>query len=470
MKASKKANARKIVDGLSETELRVLVLERLNGDPELESILLSRYVKGKGLKTLERLFDLALAKAGEPDDYGYWDEAFYSDFIMDLEGIEKEAKQALAKGDHDRALQAYFMLIERVAKMSDEGDDHDGSLMSAVNEWMEALHGYAGGKKATPAGLKLLREWARASESSAWAKNGDSWDESCRHILIRCARSATELRAELKKALTLADSGGQGWHDEQRCERAALDSIDLFTRLEDSAGRRAFIDSHLHFPDVRSIAIDEAVKAKDWVKAESLAREGMARTGPAKRYGGSERFSERLWEILRQAKKKEAAAAFELERFLSTQGNDWYRRLKKRYLDSWTEYREGLFAKAIAVNFGAGVLASLYASERLYDRLLALCEKNERLFELHYHSLGPAYPEETAVWLKGWIERNCQRAQSRSFYVDIGKRIAEYGRYAGGQRAKALVDALMLRYPNRPAMRQEFMKALQTGRNKKSEK
>lgn len=101
-KTTEAPNTRKIIEGLSENELRALVLERLGADPELERILLSRYVKEKGIKTLERLFDLALAKADEPEDYDSWDCCYYSDFMTDLEKIEKEAKNALSKGDHAR--------------------------------------------------------------------------------------------------------------------------------------------------------------------------------------------------------------------------------------------------------------------------------------------------------------------------------------------------------------------------------
>jgi hypothetical protein len=115
-------------------------------------------------------------------------------------------------------------------------------------------------------------------------------------------------------------------------------------------------------------------------------------------------------------------------------------------------------------------LADIYATERLYDRLLELCQKNSVLFEEHYRRLGNAYPIETAIWLKGWIEKNCQQSQSRSFYCDVGKRIAEYGRYAGEEASKDLADELLGRYSNRPAMRQEFTKAVKMDRDKKSGK
>jgi hypothetical protein len=453
-------HARKIVAGLSESELRALLLERLYADPELESILLSRHAKGKGLKTMERLFDLALAKAGEPDDHGFWDEAFYYDFMVDLEKIEKTAKKALTEGDHERGLRIYFMLIERVAPMSNEGDDHDGSLMSGVNEWMETLDGYARRRNASAERLKLLRDWARAAESASWAKGGDSWDESCREILIHSARGKKELRAELERAVALADSSGQDRHDEYRSKQAAIDAIDLYARLKDIPSRYAFIDSHLRFPDVRTIAIDEAAKAKDWVKAEILAREGMRQADAESFHGIAERFAERLWEILCNTGNAEAAAVFELERFLSTESDDWYKRLKKRHHATWIEYRENLFAKTIAAGFNPETLASLYDAERLYDRLLALCQQKPILFGEYYPRLGNAYPVETAVWLKGWIEKNCRQTQSRSSYRDIGKRIREYSRYAGDEAARALVDALLIRYSNRPAMRQEFTNAL----------
>jgi hypothetical protein len=463
-------DARMIVEGLSESELRALVLDRLGADPELESIILSRFVKGKGLKTLERLFDLALDKAGEPEDYDSWDCCYYSDLMADLEKIEKEAANALSKGDHARGLQAYFMLIERVATMSNEGDDHDGSLMDGVNGWMEALENYAGGRRASPEGLKLLRDWARGAEVSFWAKKGDSWDESCRQLLIRSARGVAELRTELGKAIRLADVAGKDWHDEYRSKQAALNAIDLFKRIKDSAGRRAFIDSHLHISDVRLIAIDEVVEQMHFEEAESLAREGIAHTKAASRDGTADTFSERVWEILRKAGKHEAAGAFELESFLDTRSDKWYKRLEQRHRAIWTEYREGLLGKAISAGFDSRTLADIYATERLYDRLLDLCQKNSGLYEEHYRRLGGTYPIETAAWLKNWIERNSRQAQSRSFYADIGKKIGEYGGYAGAEAAQALVDSLFVRYANRPAMRQEFTKALKMDRGTKSGK
>jgi hypothetical protein len=93
--------AKKIVEGLSEAELRALVVDRLRDDPDLGR-LLTRHEKRGSIKTLGRLFDLALTKADK----------------------------ALAEGNFKLGLSAYFMCIERAGKMSLESDDHDGSPIS----------------------------------------------------------------------------------------------------------------------------------------------------------------------------------------------------------------------------------------------------------------------------------------------------------------------------------------------------
>ena len=93
------------------------------------------------------------------------------------------------------------------------------------------------------------------------------------------------------------------------------------------------------------------------------------------------------------------------------------------------------------------------------ERLLALAEKDTSLFGEDLDTIGRAYPERAARFLKSEIERDLRRTASRNAYACIAASILRYGKYAGRKAAEALFDALISAYPARRAMREEFERA-----------
>jgi hypothetical protein len=444
---------RSLLTPLSRPELERIIRERLDeGDEELGELILSLKTEKSDKRSPSAIVD-SLMRRYKGRGYDYIEDA--DGFGRDLLRLRDRAADAAAKGDYVFAVQVLVKAIERAALHAyDGGDDEESPIMDAVEEGFERLAELARSPESDPAALRELGTWALRSVDAQWARDGDSWDMVCLELAATAARGESDLRAVLELCSRFTEGRQTEWSWTYRAQRAALVAAALLERAGDEMARRAYVEDHLFLADVRMLAVDEAMKARDYSRAIGLSRDGVKIFQEGQQGGSVDEFAERLIDALDRSGEKEAASR-ELENLLiESFSNDRFAALKKRYpeRDTWLEAR-GRIISALEKRGVSYALATIYKAERLNERLLALAEKSESIFREYLDTIGNAYPERAASFLKNEVERDLRRTASRGAYARSAASILRYGNYAGKKAAEALFDSLLSAYPARRAMR-----------------
>lgn len=134
-----------------------------------------------------------------------------------------------------------------------------------------------------------------------------------------------------------------------------------------------------------------------------------------------------------------------------------FKKLKTLFThEEWPAKREELFRR-LPRN---AQIDRLYDEEKLYEQLLKLMLTSSGLHQLitYEKSLKPLYPTELFAKYESEVQAMVARASNRSRYqeiVTILRRMKEYP--DGRSKVAAIVDSWLIKYHNRPAMRDELL-------------
>jgi len=439
--------------------LERIIRERLDeGDAELGELILSLHADKSDERSPSAIVHDLMGQYSNRE-YDCIDDP--GGFARDLRSLYDRAAKAASGGDGLFAVRLLACTVEGAAPHAFDSGDEEGEVMDAVEEGFERLMEIALSAEADPAALRELWTWAGRSAEARWARDGDSWDIGCLELAAAAARGD----GEVQEALALCSRFVEGPQPEgdwnYNAERGALVAAGLLARSGDEAARRGYIDAHLALGDIRKLAVDEAMAAADYSQAIELCRGGIGLSHVGGLGGSAGEFEGRLIGALDRWGDR-AEATRELERFVAESFSiQRYDELKNRLpeRDSWVEARDRIIAALEGKGRSSHSLAAVYQAEDMSERLHALAEKDASLFGEYLDTIGRAYPERAARFLKTRIERELRTTSSRGAYAHSAEDILRYGTYAGEEATQRLFDSLISAYPSRRAMREEFAKA-----------
>lgn len=455
----KQKNAAALIKKMSRETLESILLDRLGEDAALERRILAEYGSSTTVDHYKSLVDGMLDGLQGWGYRGYSEDDAYS-AALEIEGLFDKAEK---KPVEDRARAVFTIaqaVIERLVPSLDERDDHDGNLYSTVDETFGRVAEIAKSKRAESDLLADISRWAENLVSSdrlgSWRRE---WAERCIAIAVSAARSAERLREIIALCDSFVDAGKPNFSSIYLAEEIALIKIELLGRLKAKAERKAFIEAHLDFHGVRELAIKEAFEAKDFARCKTLASDGISHAAKNDLPGHIDGYRTSLVEAM-DAEGAGNEADRLVERWaIEAHGDSWFKALKKRApKGEWKATMERVLAAIESRGDRTRLLASLYASERLLDRLMDLCEKKPREFVEYYRKLMKTYPSRVAPLLKDYIGHKAATDTKRNSYGETASLVGDYGSCAGAAAASAFIDELESRYASRRAMREELEK------------
>jgi hypothetical protein len=378
---SKQTSAIALIRKMPRETLESILLERIREDAALERRILAEYGSSTTIDHYKSLVDGMLEGLHGWGYRGCSEDDAYSAAI-EIEGLfDKAGKKPI----EDRARAVFTVaqaVIDRLVPSLDDCDDHDGNLYGTVDETFGRIAEIAKSKGAGSALLADISRWAESLVSSdrlgSWKRE---WAEACLAIAASAARSDKRLREILALCDSLINAERADSPSPYFAERIALVKIELLGRLKAEADRGAFIEAHLDFNSVRELAIREALEAKDFLRCKTLAAEGISNAVKEDLPGYIDGYRTSLVEAM-DAEGAGREADQLVERWAIEANNDsWFKVLKTRIpKNTWTATRERVLTAIESRGDRTGLLASMYASERLLDRLMDLCEKKTREF------------------------------------------------------------------------------------------
>ncbi len=412
---TKKMSASALVKKMPRETLESILLEHIGEDAALERHIIIEYGTSTTVAHYRELVD-GMFRGISGWGYDGYEEGDAYDIAREIQEMFVKAEKKSVNEQANAVFAIAQAVIDGVIPRLDECDDHDGNLYDIVHEALGRVESVANAVDTNTALLGEIALWAKDLLSSGRLDGyGNGWAEQCTDILAATARTEAE--------------------------------------------RAAFIEAHLDIDDVRELAIREAFAAKDFQRCKVLSAEGISRAEKDNLSGLVDGYRQSLigaMDVLGAGKDADALVEqWTIEAWRDT----WFMILKSRTPNAeWKETRERVLVALESKGKWASLLSSLYDSERLYDRLMTLCEKDQAVLVTYYRKLLKKFPTRVAPLLLTYIRQKAASDFNRSSYQRTAALAADYRVCAGVDAAAALIDELEAQYRARRAMREELEK------------
>lgn len=464
---AKKMTASALVKKMPRETLESILLEHIGEDAALERHIIIEY----GTSTTEAHYRaLVDGMLGGLSGWGYGDyvEGEAYDIAREIDEMFAKAKKNSGNEQANAVFAIAQAVVEGVVPRLSECDDHDGSLYGIIDEALKHVEAVAQAKTTSSALLEKIALWAEAIVSSGqlggWS---DGWEEQCAIILAATARTEAQVREVLAFCGSLIDkkeggavaADGQRTYSDYFLRRIMLVSIGLLDKIGAKAERAAFIEAHIDIDEIRELAIHEAFAAKDFKRCKVLALKGISLAEKNDLSGLVDDYRTSLIEAMDALGAGKDADVLVEQWAIEAWRDTWFKLLKRRTRkEDWKETRERVLFAIESKKKRTTLLASLYDSERLYDRLMTLCEKDQNVFVAYYRKLLKKFPARVAPVLLAYIRHKASFDSKRSSYQGTAAFVADYALCAGADAATSFIDELEAQYRTRRAMRDELEK------------
>ena len=238
--------------------------------------------------------------------------------------------------------------------------------------------------------------------------------------------------------------------------------VKLKSRYENPTAYREFLLQYREYPEIRRIAIENAVEDGYYEEVERLALEAES-TVPEWHRG------KREWQMYRckgyaLSGKLDKHRALLREMLLRYCDIQYYHELKATYsAPDWESELQTLLAelqqrvlKASGFWSREALFATILSCEGLKERLIALLQSFPSAIVRYYQELLPEYEPEVYSLFAQYIYNAAEKANKRSEYQKVCEIIRQLQKAGGEREADEIIKELQLLYRSRSAFRDEL--------------
>ena len=233
-----------------------------------------------------------------------------------------------------------------------------------------------------------------------------------------------------------------------------LITVGIIERLEGDTAANQYLMEHIDVPELRVIAVEKALEAKQYPLAEELCNQALKKDN-------SRLYKTPVWAYYLERLYRETSNLDKLTEtinYILFHGDpSYYTKLKELYQkqEIWEQMKEPLL-KNLSVSLMIDSYASLLAIEGEFPKLLDVVIKNPYMIVDYGKQLAQSFSEETYVIYVDYIEDQAKEATERRKYKEVCKIIKNFHAAGAKSEANQLIDRLCERYPRRPAMQEEL--------------
>lgn len=461
-KESEGKQMEKLLKQLSHDDLKAFVHEMCISDKNFRRLFIAKHISclypeskelyAKQLQTLVKTYS---------DRYGF---VGYEEAGLLADAVNKMVKRALAgveKGEKWKAIYVAQAIVEEMKEVINCADDSNGEIGGCIEEAFEVLEALVE-SDLDEAMHEELFNWLIIHFEKGTLKGWD-WYFSFMEVAIGLIKSKQE-KERIKTLLSRIKPTGEHWDWNYRQAEAL--TLQLIRKTEDEEATVRFMESHLSNPDFRKEVIEEALREKNYTKAEELASEGIRKDEKEAR-GLAEDWRNYLLVIYQKANNPEEV--IRLARYFLVNFSGRYHPRKYYYdllkslipQEQWQEYVEGLVVSMNHVsrydsNYEG--VAQLYIWESQWEKFLKLLRENitfERIADAEQYLKG-SYAMELATMYKDLILTYMEKNMSRSHYQSACSYIRRMIKLGARPMAVELMEQLRKLYPKRRALLEEL--------------
>lgn len=236
-----------------------------------------------------------------------------------------------------------------------------------------------------------------------------------------------------------------------------LITYEIKLRLEGETAAHRYMMENLEVDELRVIAVENALEAKQYELAEQLCKEAMK-----EEYHWSAQISQ--WALFLERLYTEMSDTDQLihitRHILFGGHTSYYSKLKKLYLSQglWSDEQKRALLQQLSRKLTADSYGMLLQEEGELQMLLQMVQNHPYLIAQFGKQLAELYPIETNSIYELYIMEQAILATNRREYRGVCKLIKNYSVAIGKSNAVVLIERLCALYPRRTAMLDELAK------------
>lgn len=376
--------------------------------------------------------------------------------------MAEEAMAALANGQTQKSLLMALAIIEEMSDLMNDADDSDGQIGASIEEAFSVLDALVGLELSEIQHDELFDHLLALFEKNSLK----GWDWHFRPIALAINLLKTDREKQrIKSALDKIKPNGKSWDWDYRKTRELM--LALIRKTENGEVADRFIEKNFSSnPQFRVELIEKALKAKDYLKAETLAHEGIAQDDKDAP-GLADDWRNYLLTLYQQI--GDTPNTIKFGRYFLVHSQDGrYHPLKYYYdllkslipKDQWAGYFDNIIVGIKNKNRWNDYdrISQLYIWEAQWDKLFVLLRQNvsfERIAGAEQYLSG-LYSKDLANLYKDLIVFLLERNMGRSHYQTACRYIRRMIKLGTKPMADALVLDLKRMYPGRRALIEEL--------------
>jgi hypothetical protein len=397
-----------------------------------------------------RIIMLSLDNA---EDHGFID---YRNVEGSLEGADKilmQADTAVRKKNFPVAIAMAECAVEVLIPVIINTDDSSGSFSMTIDNAFDIL------VRCSESVLdeKIRKSFFRYCLNALKNEEFEEWFD-WRIEFIRIAVNLSKDKAEIEDLLKTIDELISNKKSSYLYNKLSMIKYEIMKKSGNKKVAEDFFNKNLKIPEFRIIAIEKAIRKKDFVKAEKLAFEGE-RINKDKSGLVDEWKDYRLLIYKRMndmVKYREL-----LKEFICDRDFDSYIKLKKTYdRDEWPPVFSILIEELIKVKYvsGSKFLMDIYVEENMKEDLLKEVKKRPGYIDEYERYLLKDYAGDIFEIYKRNILKESDHADKRSSYKRICDDIRHLIKLNEHESAREIVKMLNDKYIRRKAFIDELSK------------
>ena len=371
--------------------------------------------------------------------------------------ILENAGKAAERGEYAFAYSVAALILVNLAKLASTADDSAGGITDARGYVEEVLEKACSGVEYDSEEAEyIFLQSIKDSQNKAF----DGWDEFAYDLLLKTARLATEDNEN--KMLAAADELYGKASD--RVYSSWADEYDTLVRLEviKATGSEIDVDDYikenLKYDTIRRIAVNNAITASDYARAETLCLEKLQTDSdePRHEYSKPSEWRFLLFEVYDKSgdsEKKIRTAEDLLFRF----DIKYYAILKHLLTEKgkWDTERQPLLT-ALGNSLPYHLFMKILSDEGETLWLLEEIRKHPTSVFDYGKQLAAKYPSQTYALCLDVIRSQANDADTRVKYKKVCGLIKKLFDFGGVEEVDSIIGELKTKFPRRPAMLEEL--------------
>lgn len=392
--------------------------------------------------------------------YGFVDWQSAEVIGRSIDQLLDASRQAVERKNYQNAIFVCFAVMEELVPALSEIDDSSGMLGDSINYAYNLLH-----EMGVDAGSEMIDKQIFDFCVNHFEKRtfkGWDWHIDALWLAVTVAHTPKEYNYLLalveQEQKRLSDSYSERYETRQM----QLVKYRLLEKTKGNAEAEAFLLQNLENPELRRIAIENAMERSDFDTAIAIAQDGIKQD--QKQYPGLVKdWYDWLLKIAQA--QNDTPKIMEYARFLFIDNynheQDYYQILKQHVKpDQWNEYVDSLIndIEAKGHRYQSEFVAEILIREKRWEQLWELVSEMPILQAIEQYEtyFSKMYPDKLAELYAKRILEYMEYNMGRDHYQNTCRFIRKIIKLGARQKANEVINTLRERYPKRRALMEEL--------------